>query len=165
MPAQTTLTGNGASKLPPTGPRAYKKPRLSEPHTSPPPRSNASLPPSKPPHHSNSARINHLREQSPRPSSEGQMKASHTKMEIDEDLRKRPRSPADRNRDRDRDHGRDHERVRERERDRDRDRERVSRRNANGGGGGRGGGRRADRGMTSNSYGSGDRTLAERMGL
>ncbi|EGO02198.1 hypothetical protein SERLA73DRAFT_178021 [Serpula lacrymans var. lacrymans S7.3] len=157
--------GNGAQRLPPTGPRAHKKPRLSEPQISPA-RSNVSLPTSKP-HVPHSSRQSVSREpersRSPRVmSSEGRAKSSHNvKMEIDEDARTRPRSPVDRERERERERDKDHarERDRERDRDRDRDRDRFSRRNAGGGGGRRG------RGFNGHSYGNGDRTLAERMGL
>jgi hypothetical protein len=165
--------GNGASKLPPTGPRAHKKPRLSESQTSPPQRPSASLPFNKSSQNqSNLSRTKDAREQSPRQSSDGRTKPNHVKMEVDGDPRERPRSPIERDRERDRDRER-LPRERERERDRDRDGNRLSRRNGNfgGSGSGRGGGlsgagRRVDRDLApSNSYGSGDRTLAERMGL
>ncbi|KAG1731167.1 hypothetical protein EDD22DRAFT_928318 [Suillus occidentalis] len=157
-------TSNGVMKLPPTGPRAHKKPRLSEPKVSPA-RSNVSLPPTKP-HNANARQSvprDHEPPRSPRLSpAEPRLKPSHVKMEVDEDSRTRPRSPSD-NRDRE-SHRRDKDRAREHdgERDRDRERERFARRN--GGGSGGGGGRRA-RGFASHAYAFGDRTLAERMGL
>ncbi|KAG1783221.1 hypothetical protein EV702DRAFT_1060615 [Suillus placidus] len=159
-------TSNGVIKLPPTGPRAHKKPRLSEPKVSPA-RSNISLPPTK------SQTVNarqvtprdHEPPRSPRLSpTEPRSKPSNVKMEVDEDSRTRPRSPND-NKDRE-SHRRDKDRAREhdgeRDRDRDRDRDRFSRRN--GGGSGGGGGRRT-RGFAGHAYAFGDRTLAERMGL
>lgn len=158
-------TSNGVMKLPPTGPRAHKKPRLSEPKVSPA-RSNVSLPPTKP-HNANARQSvprDHEPPRSPRLSpAEPRTKPSHVKMEVDEDSRTRPRSPSD-NRDRE-SHRRDKDRAREHdgERDRDRDRDRFARRNGGGSGGG-GGGRRA-RGFASHAYAFGDRTLAERMGL
>ncbi|KAJ7180239.1 hypothetical protein C8R43DRAFT_972319 [Mycena crocata] len=164
--------GNGASsnsnsKLPPTGPRAYKKPRLSESQASPPP----PAPPSKP--HANSSSTSsrsdaRTREQSPRQAAEHRGKAHHARMEVDEAPKPRVRSPVEREKDKDLRH-RDRERRDERERDRERDRDggRRERRNGNFGGGGRGGGvRRADRGPSANSaYHGGDRTLKERLGL
>ncbi|KAG2116071.1 uncharacterized protein F5147DRAFT_675867 [Suillus discolor] len=157
-------TSNGVIKLPPTGPRAHKKPRLSEPKVSPA-RSNISLPPTKP--HIGNARQSIPRDyeavRSPRLSpTEPRIKVSNVKMEVDEDARTRPRSPND-NRDRET-HRRDKDRARDHEGEhgRDRDRDRFARRN--GGGSGGGGGRRA-RGFASHAYAFGDRTLAERMGL
>ncbi|KAG2141810.1 uncharacterized protein EDB93DRAFT_1252496 [Suillus bovinus] len=161
-------TSNGVVKLPPTGPRAHKKPRLSEPKVSPA-RSNISLPPTKP--HIGNARQSVPRDyeapRSPRLSpTEPRTKVSNVKMEVDEDARTRPRSPNDRDREshrRDKDRARDHEG----EHSRDRDRERFPRRNGGGGGGGGGGGSggRRSRGFAGHSYAFGDRTLAERMGL
>lgn len=103
MPTRSSLGGNG-TRPPPTGPRAQKKPRLSEP-----------------PHGSRSSRTS--------------TSANTTKMNIEEDQRKRPRSV-------------DRERRDKREGQRERDRERSSRRNGH-----------------LNRERSGDRTLAERMGL
>ncbi|KAI6034368.1 hypothetical protein BKA83DRAFT_4188997 [Pisolithus microcarpus] len=154
-------TSNGLSKLPPTGPRAHKKPRLAVDYNvkMSPANSNASLPPP-------AKLIKHESSRSPRiPPADTQ------------DARTRPRSPQERDRERHRekDWGRDKEREkdrererergrdRERERDRDRDRERFSRRNGSGSRGA--GGRVRNRGTLSHSYLSGDRTLAERMGL
>lgn len=161
-PYYPTTTTNGVTKLPPTGPRAHKKPRLAEPKVSPA-HSNISLPPSKP--QTTNARQSlprdHEPPRSPRLSpTDVRTKPSNVKMEVDEDSRTRPRSPngsRDReSRRRDKDHGREHDK------ERDRDRDRFSRRN--GGSGGGGGGRRS-RGFSGNAYAFGDRTLAERMGL
>ncbi|KAH7929421.1 hypothetical protein BV22DRAFT_1109853 [Leucogyrophana mollusca] len=154
-------TSNGTSKPPPTGPRAYKKPRLSDPKVSPA-RSNISLPPSKPPPNPVRQSVPRERERSRSPrllSSDTRAKSSNVKMEVDEDARTRPRSPIV-DRDRERHRTKDRVRERERDRDRDRDRDRLSRRN-----GGGGGGERRGRGFASHQYGSADRTLAERMGL
>jgi len=155
----TTVT-NGVTKLPPTGPRAHKKPRLAEPKISPA-HSNVSLPPSKP--QTVNPRQSVPRDHEP-PRSPGlspadlRTKPSNVKMEVDEDSRTRPRSPND-NRDRE-SHRRDKDRGRERDKERDRDRDRFSRRN-----GGSGGGGRRSRGFSGHAYAFGDRTLAERMGL
>ncbi|KAF9226580.1 hypothetical protein BS17DRAFT_800603 [Gyrodon lividus] len=155
-PPQPPSTSNGLSKPPPTGPRAHKKPRLSDVKISPA-QSNASLPVSKA-----QAPTKHEPSRSPRILTPEVRPKSNVKMEVDEDSRTRPRSPQER--DRERQHK---ERVRDRERDRDRDRERERDRNRfsrrNGTGGGSSGGRRS-RGFN-HSYTSGDRTLAERMGL
>ncbi|OAX44536.1 hypothetical protein K503DRAFT_678620 [Rhizopogon vinicolor AM-OR11-026] len=156
-----TTTTNGVTKLPPTGPRAHKKPRL-EPKVSPA-HSNISLPPSKPQtvNARQSIPRDHEPPRSPRLSpADLRTKPGNVKMEVDEDSRTRPRSPND-NRDRE-SHRRDKDRGRERdkERDRDRDRDRFSRRN-----GGSGGGGRKSRGFSGHAYAFGDRTLAERMGL
>lgn len=124
---------NGSSKVPPTGPRAHKKARISA--DAPPPQ-NAKNP----------------RAQSPRPT---RQKPPHVKMDVDGDAAAHSPTGRDRARDRTR------ERERERDKDRDRDRDRSSRRS-----GGRAGGRRADRGAANHhAHGSGDRTLAERLGL
>ncbi|KAG1752672.1 uncharacterized protein EDB91DRAFT_1343683 [Suillus paluster] len=154
-------TSNGVIKLPPTGPRAHKKQRLSEPKVSPA-RSNISLPPSKPQMNARqSTPREHEPPRSPRLSpAELRTKPSNVKMEVDEDSRTRPRSPSD-NRDRE-SHRREKDRGREQDGERDRDRDRFPRRN--GGGGGGGGGRRS-RGFAGHAYAFGDRTLAERMGL
>lgn len=154
----STTTTNGVTKLPPTGPRAHKKPRLAEPKVSPS-HSNISLPSSKP--QAINARQSIPRDHEPRSPrlspTDLRPKPGNVKMEVDEDSRTRPRSPND-NRDRE-SHRRDKDRGRERDKDRDRDRERFSRRN-----GGSGGGRRS-RGFGDHAYAFGDRTLAERMGL
>lgn len=180
---QNQPTSNGLSKLPPTGPRAHKKPRLAVDYNvkMSPAHSNASLPPpansSKHPQVQTQPQIKHESSRSPRiPPADTRLKGN-AKMEIEEDARTRPRSPQERDRERHRekDWGRDKEREkdrererergrdRERERDRDRDRERFSRRNGSGSRGA--GGRARNRGTLSHSYLSGDRTLAERMGL
>ncbi|KAJ7590755.1 hypothetical protein C8J56DRAFT_1013636 [Mycena floridula] len=164
--------GNGSSsKHPPTGPRAFKKPRVSESHTSPSMRSEASLSPHKVHNHSNSSssRFNDARDPSPRLSSDGRgSKSNHnTRMDVDDDNRARPRS-VERRRDKDQGGARE-----DRERDRDGSK---SRRNGNFSGGGRGARRSEHRnnaapmapnaGPPPNSFGpGGDRTLAERMGL
>ncbi|KAI6105811.1 hypothetical protein F5141DRAFT_1236101 [Pisolithus sp. B1] len=183
---QSQSTSNGLSKLPPTGPRAHKKPRLAADHNvkmSPAP-SNTSLPPpansSKHPQvptQPQQPQIKHESSRSPRiPPADTRLKGN-AKMEIEEDARTRPRSPQERDRERhrekdwprdrerekDRERERERGRDRERERDRDRDRERFSRRNGSGSRGA--GGRARNRGALSHSYLSGDRTLAERMGL
>ncbi|KAH7887640.1 hypothetical protein F5I97DRAFT_1926070 [Phlebopus sp. FC_14] len=160
-PSQAPSASNGLSKVPPTGPRARKKPRLSDVKTSPA-QSNVSLPPSKA-----QGPVKREPSRSPRMSPVEIRGKGHVKMELDEDARTRPRSSQERDRER----HRDKERVRDRERDRDRDRERererdrMSRRNgAGGGGGGGGGGARRSRGF-GHPYAGVDRTLAERMGL
>ncbi|KAG6833885.1 hypothetical protein H0H87_007896 [Tephrocybe sp. NHM501043] len=192
MPPTPTENGPTSSvKLPPTGPRAYKKPRLSEPQQSntAPQRAHAPLPPQ---HKSfnNSSRTSRgggggggadSREHPPRRGQKGG--GGYAKMEVDGDQRARPPSPE---RDRERERGRERERDRERDRDRGpRDRERDGhgggggrhRRNGGGAGGrgnfgGGGGGRGAriahDHGQSSandSSAHGGDRTLRERMGL
>ncbi|KAJ7765012.1 hypothetical protein DFH07DRAFT_1015625 [Mycena maculata] len=176
--------GSAASKHPPTGPRAHKKPRLSvsEPHASPPPPLPASKPhaPAHAHAHSSSgssrsdAQQQRPREQSPRLEHRGKANNHTARMDVDEP-RPRPRSPApverdkdlrhrDRERRDDRERG-DRDRERERERERDRDGGRRERRNGNGSGRG-GGARRGDRGPPpNNAYQGGDRTLKERLGL
>ncbi|KAI9574704.1 hypothetical protein HD554DRAFT_2182150 [Boletus coccyginus] len=125
---------NGLSKPPPTGPRAYKKRRLSDVKISPA-QSNVSLPPSKA---HNSAK--HEPSHSPRISPSEIRPKSSSKMEIDEDSRTRPRSPQERDRPRQREkeraRDRERDRERERERERDRDRDQFSRRNGTGSGSG-----------------------------
>ncbi|KAL4242084.1 fl(2)d family protein [Abortiporus biennis] len=168
---------NGSKKPVPTGPRAHKKPRLSEQYPSTT-HSHSLAPPKMHRSQSSSTRRNESRERSPRGSTD---RKTSVKMEIDEDVRPRSRS-LERNRDSQRDSQRD---TRDREKDRDRDsnkdreRDRSSRRNggsvSGGGGGGSGGGgsgggsgsgRRGQiRTSSSNTYPGGDRTLAERMGL
>ncbi|KAF8845830.1 hypothetical protein BDN67DRAFT_993466 [Paxillus ammoniavirescens] len=149
-------TSNGLSKPPPTGPRAHKKPRLSDVKISPA-QSTVSLPPSK-----TQAPAKHDPSRSPRISPPEVRSKSNAKMDVDEDSRTRPRSPQERDRERQhKERVRDRERDRDRERERERDRNRFSRRN--GTGGGSSGGRRS-RGFN-HPYSSGDRTLAERMGL
>ncbi|KAM6495779.1 hypothetical protein JOM56_008485 [Amanita muscaria] len=141
---RSTQSGNGShgGKPPPTGPRAHKKPRLSEPRAATPTRSSASA-----------------REYTSRHESHHRAKNQHPKMDVDNNEPKRTSSPP-----RERMRGRDRERG-HKERDRDRDREgRNSRRNGNFSTTGRGGGRRTDRNAGPTSL-SGDRTLAERLGL
>ncbi|KAF8592401.1 hypothetical protein K439DRAFT_9529 [Ramaria rubella] len=161
--AQTNhAQGSAASVKPiPTGPRAQKRPRLS----------HASLSPQQPPAHRNS--VSPRRNHTVLPPT-----ARHSsKMEIDEDSRGRGRASPDRDRHRERGRDRDRERTRdipphqpsrksrerdherEREYERERDRDRGGRRN---GGGGRD--RRGARGLASTN-GTGNRGLAERMGL
>lgn len=173
---------NGLSKLPPTGPRAHKKPRLAPEANfkASPAHSSTSLPPSSsnpvsstkhPPlqgqGQTQPAPIKNEPSRSPRiPPSESRHKGS-MKMEIEEDSRTRPRlsQEHDRERHRDKDRGRERDRGRDRDRekDRERERERFSKRNGtvSSGGGGRG----RSRGGFSHPYAGGDRTLAERMGL
>lgn len=175
---QSVATGNGThtSKLPPTGPRIHKKPRISEPHLSPA-RSNAPLPSQKVYTHSHipASRGSETREHVPRYSTDNRGGKPNHIMEVDEDTRSRISGPpADRERPRERERDRDHERDRgpkERPRDRDRDRDRnrsIPRRNnfsSSGRGAGGGSSRRVDRVTVPNSFPSPDRTLAERMGL
>lgn len=174
QPPHLSAAVNGSGKPPPTGPRAHKKPRLSESHT--PPALSKAAP-------SNTSVRNDSRER--RPSLD--RKPSIASMDVDDDERSKARSPErererdrtrDRNRNRERD--RDRGRVRDRDRGRDRDRDRVrererdhdrsSKRNGvhgggGGGGGAGGGGGRRGRGTNNASSTSGDRTLKERMGL
>ncbi|GJE84094.1 WTAP/Mum2p family protein [Phanerochaete sordida] len=177
-------TPNGSSKLPPTGPRAHKKPRLSETPSAPPSSHGTQPAKGNRVHGGPSARRQETPDRSPRMSSSNDRKV---KMEVDDEERKpwspkrghdheqdRVERPADRDRDRERDHERERDRpqkdrVRDRHthRDRDRDRDRTrdfdrSKRNgAYGGGGGGGssgggggGGRRPRRGSNANSYSS-----------
>ncbi|KZT12534.1 uncharacterized protein LAESUDRAFT_718800 [Laetiporus sulphureus 93-53] len=178
QPPHLSSATNGSAKLPPTGPRAHKKPRLSESHTAPA-LASAPLHGASKPNHAQAASSTQGEKRSRRESVDRRALAV-----IDED--RKPRSPdqerererpresdrerarereKDRDRVRERERGRDKDRERARERDRDRDR--PSRRNGGGrgGGGGGGGARRGGRGHTGASYDSADRTLAERMGL
>lgn len=194
-PQATRHSGSGLKPIP-TGPRAYKKPRLSENQPSPA-RSNISLPPSNPSNTTSNGNRNRpqRRDISPRaPSNHRRSPIKDSRMDIDGHLsprnfsqreasRQRGERDRDRGRNRDtyRDNLRENQRDRDRIRDKDRERDRTandrykekdrdrSRRNGaqstrgNGGGGGGGGGRKGGR-----PYGqqdSGDRTLAERMGL
>ncbi|KAI0353581.1 hypothetical protein OH77DRAFT_1406786 [Trametes cingulata] len=149
------VNANGTGKLPPTGPRAHKKPRLSESQISPT-ASNSSLPiPSKP--HLSAANATPRGASRDSRTSMDRKPADNVKMEVDDDSRSRLRSPVrerdrpphhdrerdkdrerDRDRDRDRpnDRARNRERERERERDRERDQDRSSRRAGNGAGSG-----------------------------
>ncbi|KAK7695936.1 hypothetical protein QCA50_000575 [Cerrena zonata] len=118
LPSQSSNATNGQRKLPPTGPRAHKKPRIADAPI--PPRPNAPFPASHKMYNrqqSSANRRNDSHERSPRPNQA--KKAWHaSKMEVDEPPRSRsPNLGRDRQRDRDRD--------RERERERERDRERV----------------------------------------
>ncbi|KAJ7638972.1 hypothetical protein FB45DRAFT_417607 [Roridomyces roridus] len=155
LPSNGTTTSNGggapAGKVPPTGPRAHKKPRLTgpEPQASPPP------PPTGP-------KNQRQRESSPRPPKAGSSTSTNSNGRMDVDEHSPPVE-------RDQDSGRHRDRSERRDdRERDRDAGRRERRNGNGnGGGGRSGGsgpRRggaAERGPPTNV----DRTLKERMGL
>lgn len=151
-------TSSSGSKLPPTGPRAYKKPRVSDsPASSPSQRPHASLPQSYK-SHNHSSRY-HDQDQSPKQSADSRAPRSnnsnHRMVVDDEDSRTRPRSPSER------DMKERHYRGNAREADR-RDRD-GGRRNGNFSGRQT---RKFDRGNGGgNSYQSGDRTLAERMGL
>ncbi|KAF8351346.1 hypothetical protein F5887DRAFT_937051 [Amanita rubescens] len=131
--------------------QAHKKPRLSEPRVSSPPRSSAS-------HQSQPTARE--REYTPRQHSEYRVKGQHGKMDVDDEQRRAPTPAHDRDRERERERG-----PKDRDRDRDRD-GRYSRRNGNfgGGRGGSSGGRRADRSAPPANF-TGDRTLAERLGL
>ncbi|KAH9853557.1 hypothetical protein C2E23DRAFT_868001 [Lenzites betulinus] len=156
-PPHLTTATNGTGKLPPTGPRAHKKPRLSESQISPT-SSNSPLPiPPKP--HLSAANATPRGMSHDGRGAADRKPADNVKMEVDDDARSRLRSPVlerdrpphhdrerDKERDRDRpnDRARNRDRERDRERDRDRDQDRSSRRNGNGGGGG-GGGRRGRR--------------------
>lgn len=184
-PLPQTTTGNGTgTKLPPTGPRAYKKPRLSEAHASPPLRTNTALPPHKSHSKPHPPARGHDTRDYARRLPEGRGKLNHVKMDIEEDSRAIPPSPAY-DRERERDHDRERERgskerergsrerergSRERDRDggRERDGNRHPRRNSGfvGRGGGGGPARRAERVLAPiDTFPGGDRTLAERMGL
>ncbi|PSS35451.1 hypothetical protein PHLCEN_2v1606 [Hermanssonia centrifuga] len=170
--ANLSTSSNGSAKPLPTAPRAHKKPRLSETQSTP---SSVPLHVKENRSQSSSTRRNDSRERSPRASID--RKVPRVKMETDEGQRARPRSPE---RDREKEKGRNGDREKERERpkerdrdkDRDRDRDRTKRNgaygNSSGSGSGQAGGggsRRGRRISNANSYGSGDRTLAERMGL
>ncbi|KAH9899949.1 hypothetical protein C8Q73DRAFT_681520 [Cubamyces lactineus] len=176
-PPHLSMNTNGTGKLPPTGPRAHKKPRLSESQISPT-ASNSSLPiPPKP--HLSAANATPRGMSRDSRASVDRKPSDNVKMEIDDDNHSRLRSPVrerdrpphhDRERDRDRDRerqsdrARNRDRERERERERDRDQDRSSRRNGNGGGssggnggggsGGGGGGRRGGRRTNGNSSGN-----------
>lgn len=165
LPHPTDNGTTASSKLPPTGPRAHKKPRMSEAQASPPLRGTTALPAHKNHAHAYSA----AREHAPRRSSDGRGRPNHAKMEVEEDQRARPPSPGlrdERDRDRDRDRERDRGNgAKRREREREpRDGHRAHKYD---GGAGRGApGRRPERLSFSNeSASSADRTLAERMGL
>ncbi|OCH92915.1 hypothetical protein OBBRIDRAFT_885903 [Obba rivulosa] len=186
-PPHMQSSTNGSGKPLPTGPRAQKKQRLSEPQTSPVTPTAPSLPPpvKVAPH----ADVRDSRDSRDIRDSRASASVDRKPMAVDEDQRTRPRSPErerdrDRGRDRDsrvgerhreheREKGRDRVRDRDRDRDhdmrdrdRDRDRDRPSRRSGGpGGGGGNGGGGRRNRGGNGASHNSMDRSLAQRMGL
>ncbi|KAF8528956.1 hypothetical protein BU17DRAFT_73199 [Hysterangium stoloniferum] len=164
----------------PTGPRAQKRPRLSQASPSP---QQASRPLPSPHSNSESPRRHHT----PLPSNPRQS-APSSKMDLDGGSRSRKRtSPGERQRDRgrDREWGRERdgpphqvrrrsnerdqhewERERERVRDKERDRERERGGRRNGNGRDRDRDRRGPRGNpVTNPNGSSNRGLAERMGL
>ena len=187
-------SGGGAlNKVPPTAPRAHKKPRLSEPRASPATSSNA-LPRVQTQtsgrsasHHMDSPEGSPLQSPDTRKAHSG--KAETAMDEEPERVRGREREPG-RSRDRERESGRrsrhrspatpreprDRERHRERDRDRDRDRDRErdrprererdrDRTSRRGGGHGRKGRSSGGGGGGGYSGSDRDRTLAERMGL
>ncbi|EMD40793.1 hypothetical protein CERSUDRAFT_111375 [Gelatoporia subvermispora B] len=187
MPPHIQTSTNGSSKPLPTGPRAHKKQRLSEPQVSPVTPNAPLAPPSKGYSQSSSGPLSDARD--PR---DARASASVDRKPpiVDEDQRTRPRSPEqmrdrgrdrgrerdarDKDRDRERDKGQGRDRLRDRDRgrdrdmrdrDRDRDRDRPARRNGGGPGGGGGGGGRRNRGGTNASQNATDRSLAQRMGL
>jgi hypothetical protein len=167
--------------VPPTGPRAHKKPRLSEPLAQSPPRDTALLPGIK--REVNNVRLSrgertvHSRDSpshSPDDHRGGKVNYTHSKIALDEDPRKRPRSPNTEREIERETRVRDRERAADRDRERERDRDRVPRRNGNhstsndrNGSSGRRVGRGSAPGAGRSGYGGGDRdrTLAERMGL
>ena len=191
--SQANVNANHSSKLPPTGPRAQKRPRLSE--------ANAQSV-SGPAKQHNSGSHNHYSHNSAKRGVDGQPKRGDkdnrggndtnkgnrtSKMDIDNE-HSMPLEPArgwekDAGREFDKDRGK--ERNKEREHDRgpkdsdhsSRDRDRGNTSNTRRGGSSRVGGRRGDRpnggafhgvgnASSNNSFGvNGDRTLAERMGL
>lgn len=176
--------GNGttASKQLPTGPRAYKKPRLSDSQMSPPPRPIAPLP-------SHKSYRNHPPNTPPRPRVREHSRhevdsrgVSNAKMEVDDASDAPP--PPTRERERNRERERDKERERgtkERERDRGREWDRDSHKNTgprrNGthvagsgrGAGGSGLSRKGNERNHLNTHGHASdhtsRTLQERLGL
>ncbi|KAF5390709.1 hypothetical protein D9757_002689 [Collybiopsis confluens] len=172
-PRSVAKQPGGGGRLPPTGPRAHshKKQRLShvdQEESSPSMRSNVSLPSSA--HPGSSGRRGRSRSRSPEAK-------SNVKMEVDEPTERSIRTP-ERARDRER-WDRDRERSdRSRGRERDRDGNRSKRIGGGGKGTSRRGGGDRERGShslhnngSSTAQGSvgngpsGDRTLAERMGL
>ena len=167
-PLPQTGNGTGMSKLPPTGPRAYKKPRLSEAQASPP-RIHTTLPPHKSHSKSHPPARGHDTRDYARRLPEGRGKPNHIKMDIEEDSRAIPPSPSyDRERERERDRERERgSKERDRDGGRERDGNRHTRRNSSfAGRGGGGPARRAERVLAPiDSFAGGDRTLAERMGL
>ncbi|EKM59134.1 uncharacterized protein PHACADRAFT_157402 [Phanerochaete carnosa HHB-10118-sp] len=166
LPPHMSQPSNGSSKLPPTGPRAHKKPRLSETPSAPPSSHGSQPAKGNRVHGGSSARRQETPNRSPRVTTSNDRKP---KMEVDDGGRKhwspkhgldheeRAERPSDRDRDRDRERDRErgHERDRDRppkdrerdrhtHRDRDRDRardfDRSKRNGAYGGSGGGGGG-------------------------
>ncbi|OBZ70258.1 hypothetical protein A0H81_09941 [Grifola frondosa] len=121
QPPPHLSVANGSGKPPPTGPRAHKKPRLSETALSPAP-SNTSLP--IPPRLNLSQANSTPRSGSREWRTSVDRKPLPADMDVDEDQRSRPRSP-EQDRERQRVRERQPERDRERERDRDKPRERV----------------------------------------
>lgn len=155
-------SSNSSSRPPPTGPRAYKKPRMSD--TQSPPRPASNLPSLHKNHHRsprpNSNRPGEAKDYNARHTNRRGRGINHTRMDVTDE-----QPPSD-----------DYRERLPRERDRERERERESsnnkpRRNGHftgrGGGSGAGnnGGRRTERSTASNHHPSGpDRTLAERLG-
>jgi hypothetical protein len=185
--------GGALNKVPPTAPRAHKKPRLSEARASPATSSNA-LPRVQTQtsgrsasHHMDSPEDSPL--QSPDIRKAPSAKAETAMEEEPERVRGRerepgrsrdrereserrsrhrspaaPREPRDRERHKERDRDRDRDRDRERDRPRERERDR-DRTSRRGGGHGRKGRSAASAGGGGYSGSDRDRTLAERMGL
>ena len=163
-------TGSGGIKPPPTGPRAHKKPRLSQS----PSTSAASLHPHSYPRKNPGPRArSHDGRTHDRESVERKAAQTNVKMEVDEDeshdsrrTKRRSRSQSrsrSRDRERERDKGRHRGRTGGRENDRGRDwdpRERDPNRSHRSGG-------HRESGARKNVGGGGgiDRSLAERMGL
>ncbi|CDO71297.1 hypothetical protein BN946_scf184908.g54 [Trametes cinnabarina] len=115
-PPHLAMGANGSGKLPPTAPRAHKKPRLSESQLSPT-ASNTSLPlPPKP--HLSAANSTPRGVSRDSRASVDRKPADTVKMEVDDDMRSRPRSPV-----RERDRPPHHDKERDKDRDRERDRQ------------------------------------------
>ncbi|KAF9268102.1 hypothetical protein L218DRAFT_984320 [Marasmius fiardii PR-910] len=161
-------TGTHANRLPPTGPRAHKKARLSENHNKSSSRSprraavnNSML------HNTGSGHKHRSRSSSPRASHNSHVNSS---MDVDSQESSRSRSPTrsrkggggsgrkgDKDREKDRERDRDSHREHDKDRDRDRNRSRRDSRNHRRSGGS---------GSSAMNNASGiDRTLAERMGI
>ena len=187
-------SGGGAlNKVPPTAPRAHKKPRLSETRTSP--ATSTNVLPRVQTHTSGRSASHHMDSpedspvQSPDTRKAPSGKAETVMDEEPERVRGRerepgrsrdrereserrsrhrspaaPREPRDRERHRERDRDRDRDRDRERDRPRERERDR-DRTSRRGGGHGRKGRSGAGGGGGGYSGSDRDRTLAERMGL
>ena len=122
--------GTSGSKQLPTGPRAYKKPRISDAQMSPPPRPIAPLPSHKSQHrnHPNISPRSHVREHSRHEvDSRG---VSNIKMEVDDAPDALPPPTRERERNREREKNKERERgTKERERDRGREWDRDSHKN------------------------------------